>query len=182
MTAPIKAPAAGICPPRTFSATSGWAAIAFSIALINAESSETTLIPRFSMISAGLPSPLMTPSTTCRASLSVNSPEVMSETISLTSEAVIGSAPADTSFSLAIRAISPSHQPRARVGSAPSFTVASTRSRTSALIIAAISLSGTCQLSCRRLRRSDGFSGNPFRMSSIHAASGATGTRSGSGK
>ena len=51
-----------------------------------------------------------------------------------------------------------------------------------ALIIAAISLSGTDHASCKRLRRTDGRSGSAARISSIHCALGTTGTRSGSGK
>ena len=81
-----------------------------------------------------------------------------------------------------MREISPSHHVRAFVGSDPSNTVASTISRTSAFTIADISLSGTFHSSFKRLRRSDGRSGSAARSSSIHAASGATGTRSGSGK
>ena len=182
ITAPISAPAAGKCPPRTFSATSGIAAQTFSIAASSAPSSLTTLNPRAAITAAGLPSPLITPSTTWRANLSVSSPLFINSTISATSFGVIESSSTATSFSFAIREISPSHQPRALVGSAPRFTVASTVPSKSALIIAAISLSGTDQASCKRFRCADGFSGNDLRSVSTQSALGATGTKSGSWK
>ena len=178
----MSAPAAGKCPLRTFSAVSACSAHTFSIAAISAPSSLTTLMPRLATTSEGFPSPAITPSTTWRASLSVSSPALTSATISATSCGVIVKSAIATSLSFAIREISPSHQLRAFVGSEPNKTVASTISRTSALIIAAISLSGTAHACCKRLRRIDGRSGKVARSSSIHAASGATGTRSGSGK
>ena len=142
----------------------------------------TTLIPRAAITADGFPSPAITPSTTWRANLSVKSPALTRATISATSVAEIGRSLIATSFSLAIREISPNHQLRALAGSAPSATVASTTSNTSALIIADISLSGTAHCSCKRLRWMDGRSGKAARSCSIHAASGATGTKSGSGK
>ena len=122
------------------------------MAASNAESSFTTFIPRAAMTAAGFPSPAITPSTTWRANLSVSSPAFTNATISATSEAAIAKSLIATSFSFAIREISPSHQLRALAGSAPNATVASTTSRTSALIIADISLSGTDHCSCKRLR------------------------------
>ena len=152
MIAPINAPAAGTWPSRTFCAVSGCAAHARSIAAINSESSFTTLMPRAAITSAGFPSPAITPSTTWRANLSVNSPALTSATISATSAALIPNSFIATSFSFEIREISPSHHPRAFAGSAPRATVASTTSNTSALIMADISLSGTDHCSCKRLR------------------------------
>ena len=151
------------------------------MATISAESSDTTFRPRFSITSFGEPSPLTTPSTTWRANLSVRSPLVISAMISATKAVEISDVGA-TSFSFARREISPSHQVRARVGSAPSFIVSSTTSTSSALINEFISESGTFHSFCKRLRRSAGFSGNLARSSSIHFASGVTGTKSGSGK
>ncbi|CAB4687595.1 unannotated protein [freshwater metagenome] len=119
---------------------------------MSAPSSLTTLIPRAAITAAGLPSPAITPSITWRASLSVNSPALTKATISATSDGVIGRFAIATSLSLAIREISPNHQLRAFAGSAPKVTVASTIFNTSALIIAAISLSGTAHASCKRLR------------------------------
>ena len=101
--------------------------------------------------------------------------------VSATNAVVISDVGA-TSFSFARREISPSHQVRARVGSAPSLMVSSTTSTSSALINEFISESGTFHSFCKRLRRSAGFSGSFARNSSIHFASGVTGTKSGSGK
>ena len=148
----MSAPAAGKCPLRIFSAVSGCSAQTFSMAAMSAPSSLTTFIPRAPITAAGLPSPAITPSITWRANLSVSSPALTSATISATSLGVIVKSAIATSLSFAIREISPSHQLRALVGSAPKLTVASTIFKTSALIIAAISLSGTAQASCRRLR------------------------------
>ena len=155
--------------------------MAASIATIRAESSETTLSPRLSITSRGVPSPLITPSTTWRANLSVNSPPAIKAITSATWAAVIREVGA-TSFSLARRETSPSHHVRARVASAPSLTVSSTTSRSSAFTMDSISLAGTFHSSCNRLRRIEGFSGIRLRSSSIQSASGVTGTRSGSGK
>ena len=160
---------------------SGAAAIAASIAFISAESSETTFKPRFEITTAGDPSPAITPSTTCRANLSVNSLLLINSMICATSFTEIKSA-GETARSLAILEISPSHQDLALVGSDPNKTVSSTVSSNSALIIAAISLSGTPHAVCNLFLRSAGFSGNCLRSFSIQVASGATGTKSGSGK
>ena len=152
------------------------------MAAMSAPSSLTTLIPRLATTCAGEPSPAITPSITWRANLSVSSPCATRATIAATSLGVIERSAIPTLESFAIREISPSHQLRALVGSEPNKTVSSTISKTSALIIAAISLSGTAHSSFKRLRRIDGRSGSVARNSSIHDAAGATGTKSGSGK
>ena len=90
MTAPTMAPAAATLPPRIFSATSGCAASASSMAARRAPSSLTTASPRAATTSSGEPSPASTPSITWRASLSLSAPSSTSASTRATSAGVIG--------------------------------------------------------------------------------------------
>ena len=182
ITAPTTAPAACTLPLRIFSATSGCAARASSMAARRAPSSLTTASPRRAMTASTSPSPAITPSNTCRASLSFNEPSVMSASMRAMCWGVTPSASRSTSRSLAVRRSSPVHHLRAAAGSTPAATVSSTSSSAPALTTDARSKALICHSSCSRARLSLGSSGNVARSSSIHSRLGATGTRSGSGK
>ena len=182
ITAPTIAPAAWTFPPRIFSATSGFAESASSTAATRAPSSLTTSSPRAETTSDGVPSPARTPSSTCRASLSVSLPSRTRPSSSAMSEGVTGASRSSTSASLACRAMSPIHHLRAPEGLAPAATVASTRSTASALTRSRSSSSESSHSTFTRRRLAAGSSGMPALSSSTHAGSGATGTRSGSGK
>ena len=158
------------------------AAKASSTAAVSAPSSETTARPRASTISAGLPSPASTCSSTLRAILSLILPSAIRVSSSTT---VAGSTPksvSSTSACLALRAISPIHHLRAADALAPAAIVCSTISRAPALTTSRNSSSEYPHSAFNRRRRSAGGSGRLARSSSTHAVSGTTGTRSGSGK
>ena len=182
ITAPTIAPAACTLPPRIFSATSGCAASASSMAARSAPSSDTTARPRAATTSSGEPSPAITPSKTWRASLSLRAPEAMSSSTRAISAGVTASDAGSTPDSLAMRVNSPAHHLRAASGATPAATEASTSSSTPALTRVAISKSPIPHACARRARCTEGCSGRVRRNSSTQSRSGAIGTRSGSGK
>ena len=110
---------------------------------------------------------------------------VPSSTSAWTRATSAGVTPSDAmsvSVSLARRASSPSHHFRAACGLAPAAIVSSTSPRAPAPIVSRISRSENPQSAWRRTRFSCGGSGSSDLSCSTQAASGAIGTRSGSGK
>ena len=158
------------------------AAKASSTAAVSAPSSETTARPRASTISAGLPSPASTCSSTLRAILSLILPSAIRVSSSTTVTGSIPSAVSSTSACLAWRAISPIHHLRAADALAPAAIVCSITSRAPALTTSRNSSSEYPHSFFKRRRRSAGGSGRLARRFSIHSVFVTIGTRSGSGK
>ena len=184
ITAPTTAPAAATLPPRIFSATAGSAASASSTAASSAVSSLTTARPRAAHHVVRL-------ALAGEHALDHLAGQLVVERAGLHE----GHHPGDLGRgdrqrprgrrrrSFACRASSPSHHLRAASAGAPAATVLSTRSTAPALTRDCISRSddapGVLQLAAADRAAT---AGSPARSSSTQAGSGATGTRSGSGK
>ena len=137
---------------------------------------------------AGSPSPASTPSSTCRASLSLSVPSSTSRCSSATCAGVTPARPGRLPASLARRASSPSHHLRASAGVAPAATVAATSSSAPALsdrLISVVRHAPLLRQPGRRARGSSGRAGrellDPRRVRARSApgrARGSTGSRS----